>query len=266
MKFIIFIHLLIFFTNCFSQKEKDGKHQIDSLKIVIESLKIDTSKYLKENKQYKIDLSNNNTKNESLNTNIKNVNDVFLKSLFVDKYMNNSAYLKTTDLSSIDDKSKIEKWNLLLKSLEKTTVGIDTLTEIKKALDFNTNYLKLFEIKSEIFSQKYDSLSNSNAINVIENLPKLNEDCKLNETKTKIENLLKNYEINSCALKNNLDLLIDKDQSLIQSIYRKYENDIRFSEYKYLLEVIKSIKKDVNSYTIEDLGPCKLKVIDVKPK
>jgi hypothetical protein len=255
MKNLLFINLFIFSTFCFSQ---DEKKEIESLKKVIESLKVDTARYLKENKQLKIDVSNNKSKIETLNGQIKNVNNVFLKSLFIDKYLNNSPYLKTTDLSSTDDRSKIDKWNLLLKSLERTIVDKDTLGEIKKALDFNTNYSKLFEIKSVIFGVKYDSLSMRNALKEIEKLPKLNEDWKLNETKEKIKNLLLNYESNSCLLKEFLDKLKDKDQNLVQTYYIKYENDKRFIDYKYLVDIIKDIKKDVNSYTSEDLAPCKI--------
>jgi hypothetical protein len=262
MKYFILTILSISTTMCFSQlkfkvvktKEKDENHQIDSLNNIIKSLKIDTAKYLKENKELKIDLTNSNSTIKTLNTNIKNVNEVFLKSLFTDKYTNNSTYFKTTDLSTTDDRWKIEKWDLLLKSIEKTTINKDTLVIIKKALDFNMNYSKLFEIKTNILSKKYDLFSTSNAISEIEKLPKLDEEWKLNETKIKIKNLLLNYESNSCLLKEYLDKLKEKDQNTVQPTYTKYEKNELFADYKYLVNIIRDMKRDVNSYTIEDLS------------
>ena len=75
MKKLLFINLFIFSSFCFSQpKDKDGKHQIDSLKNVIKFLKVDTSNYLNKIKQLKIDVNNNKAKIYTLNSNI-NINN-----------------------------------------------------------------------------------------------------------------------------------------------------------------------------------------------
>jgi hypothetical protein len=128
----------------------------------------------------------------------------------------------------------------------------------KYALDFNTNYLKLFEIRKLVLSEKYNEVKYNEAISNIEKLPVLAADDNLDKTKKRMTNLLKNYLENTCLLKIKLDSFRKADQSpVMKQKYSALEKDDHFKDYPYLIQVIKNIKSNVNNYNSEeDLQPC----------
>jgi hypothetical protein len=189
---------------------------------------------------------------------IKETNDIFLREIFENKYINNKTYFKETDLAFEDNTKKFENSNKLINSIKVEEPDVEVLRVCDNAIKFNENYLKLFEIKKSVLSGKYNVAEVNEAIKKIENLPVLEPDSKLNITKNKIVGLLNNYLGNTCLLKKKLDALKNADQSpVIKQKYASLEKDDHFKDYPYLIQVLKNIKSNVNNYNSkEDLQPC----------
>lgn len=184
---------------------------------------------------------------------ISEINRVFLIELFADIYLKNKSYFKETDLGSTDDLEKIKKLAVLISSIKyEESDSIRALCN--KIIDFNNNYLTLFELREKVLAKKYDSLTVSDNLRKIQSLPALDSEAKLNDTKLHMLDLLKNYKENSALLKLNLDKLKKRiDQPALKPSYLKYEKDPKFKDYPYLVSVIVAMKNDVITYTDDDL-------------
>jgi hypothetical protein len=184
---------------------------------------------------------------------INDNNRAFLMELFSDTYLKNKSYFKETDLGSVSDLGEIKQLIVLISSIKyEESDSIKALCN--KIIDFNNNYLTLFDCKEKVLSKKYDSLTVSDNLKKIQSLPALDSDFKLNKTKLYMLDLLKNYKENSALLKVSLDRLKKKiDQPALKPSYLKYEKDPKFKDYPYLVSVIVAMKDSVISYTDDDL-------------
>jgi hypothetical protein len=191
-----------------------------------------------------------------LKKSIKEINVVFLREIFDNKYVN-KPYLLETDLGTDDISSRIENSNVLIRSILLDDTNKEVFEICNRALNFNKNYLKLFQIKNNVLAEKYDSIKVNEAIKEIELLPALDVDSKLDITKKRMVNFLKNYQENMCLLKKTLDAYKKADQStVLKQKYTALEKDERFKDYPYLVLTIKKIKNSVVDYTNDDLQPC----------
>ncbi len=262
MKKITLIILLIT-SNVFAQTDysKSSKEELVN-KIKAKEVQIeDLKKSLMEEKKEKEKKSNDNIAKTNaeivaLKKIIEETNTVFLREIFDAKYIKNTNYFKETDLTIENNTEKFKNSNVLINSIKLNETN-SVLDVCNKALDFNKNYLTLFDIRDNVLNKKFDEIKVLEAIKIIENLPELESESKLNIKKLKIVNLLKNYSENICLLKNNLDKLkIQKDQKSLAPTYLKLEKEGRYKDYPFLQSIISEMKKDVNSYTDDDLQSC----------
>ena len=232
--------------------------EIKSLKEKLESEKTAKEKVIpKQNNAGNLEIA-------ALKKSIKETNAVFLKEIFDNKYVN-KPYLIDTDLVPEDIITRIENSNVLIRSILLDDTNREVFDVGNKALAFNSNYLKLFEIRKNVLSQKYDAVKVEEALKEIEKLPALEANSKLENTKIKISNMLKNYLDNTCLLKKTLEAYKKADQSaIIKQKYTALEKDERYKDYMYLIETIRKIKNNVNNYTNDDLQPCEVKEKDLK--
>lgn len=218
---------------------------------------------LKSEKKAEVAPKQNNAENSKIaefKKSIKETNAVFLKEIFDNKYVN-KPYLTDTDLAVDDISTRIENSNVLIRSILLDDTNREVFDIGNKALAFNTNYLKLFEIRKNVLGQKYDAVKVEEALKEIEKLPALEVNSKLGNTKTNMSNFLKNYLENTCLLKKTLEAYKKADQSaIIKQKYTALEKDERYKDYPYLIETIRKIKNNVNNYTNDDLQPCEFKV------
>jgi len=184
---------------------------------------------------------------------INDNNRVYLMKLFSNTYLKNKSYFKETDLGSAIDSGVIQKLTVLISSIKyEESDSIRALCN--KIIDFNNNYLTLFDCREKVLSKKYDSLTVSDNLKKIQSLPALDSDFKLNQTKLYMMDLLKNYKENSALLKVKLNNLKGaEDQQALKKLYLKYEKDPKFKDYPYLVSVIVAMKDSVISYTDDDL-------------
>jgi hypothetical protein len=224
--------------------------EIEKLKTTLKNEKVTNDKIVKENS------STLNKEIAELKKIIKETNTTFLREIFDNKYIKNESYFKDTDLANEDNTKKFENSNILINSIKVDESNREVLDVCNKAINFNNNYLKLFEIRETILNTKYDSKV-IDAIKIIGSLPELDLDSKLHNTKTKILDLLKNYKENTCLLKSSLEKLkTNMDQKSLAPTYLKLEKDVRFKDYPYLVSIISEMRINMNSYTNDDLQPC----------
>ncbi|MEN9303373.1 MAG: hypothetical protein RL264_1802 [Bacteroidota bacterium] len=242
-----------------NNKEIKAENSIDSSSIY----KAEISKLKNEikNKEQIINFftSKNNALKDSLNYSlsvINEINTIWLKDMFVKKFMDNSDYFTTKDLAKEDDRYKNRNYDLLAKSLIINKVTKDTLIICNQLLNFNKAYLTLYEIRENVLNQKYDSLKVDKAIKQINSIKDLDPTWQLSKTKQLYFDLLSNYRSNV----QDLILELEKrkrnpEQKSDYSIkeYNKLESNPKFNRYPYLLKVIREMKNDVNSYTEDDL-------------
>jgi hypothetical protein len=260
----ITILLIIVSTSLFAQQDY-SKLSKEELIIIIntkekEAKKINESleKEKSENKQKATDGRSKSDKEIiKLKKIIKETNGTFLREIFDNKYIKNVSYFKDTDLANEDNTKKFENSNVLINSIMVDELDDETLKVCKYGLDFNKNYLKLFEIRKTVLSEKYNEAKYNEAISEIEKLPVLESDNNLDKTKKRITNLLKNYLENTCLLKTKLDSYKKADQSpIMKQKYAALEKDDHYKDYPYLIQVIRNIKTNVTNYSKEDLQPC----------
>ena len=232
--------------------------EIKSLKEKLEREKTAKEKVIpKQNNPENIEIA-------ALKKSIKETNAVFLKEIFDNKYVN-KPYLMDTDLASEDITTRIENSNVLIRGILLDDTNREVFEIGKKALAFNTNYLKLFEIRKNVLGKKYDAVKVEEALKEIEKLPALEVNSKLGNTKTNMSNFLKNYLENTCLLKKTLEAYKRADQSaIIKQKYTALEKDEHYKDYPYLIETIRKIKNNLNNYTNDDLQPCEVKEKEVK--
>ena len=232
--------------------------EIKSLKEKLESEKTAKDKVIpKQNNAENLEIA-------ALKKSIKETNAVFLKEIFDNKYVN-KPYFMDTDLASEDITTRIENSNVLIRGILLDDTNRKAFDVGNKALAFNTNYLKLFEIRKNVLGQKYNAAKVEEAIKEIEKLPALETNYKLESTKNNISNFLKNYLENTCLLKKTLEAYKKADQSaIIKQKYSVLEKDEHYRDYPYLIETIRKIKNNVNNYTNDDLQPCEVKEKEVK--
>lgn len=217
MKKITFLFLIIsssIFAQDYSKYSKEELIKIINSK---ENTLKESNRFLEkeklENKKKALDGTNKSSEETiKLKTVIKETNIAFLRESFENKYVKNKTYFKDTDLVDEDNTNKFEKANVLINSIMVDEVQNEVLNICKYALDFNKNYLKLFEIRKSVLSEKYNEAKLNEALNEIEMLPILELNSKLDITKKRITNVLKNYIDNTCLLKKKLDALKNADQ------------------------------------------------------
>lgn len=272
MKKITLVILLIT-SNIFAQTDysKSSKEElvnkIKAIEVQIEDLKKSLVEEKKEKeKKSKDNIGKINAEIVVLKKIIEETNTVFLREIFETKYIKNTNYFKETDLTIENNTEKFKNSNVLINSIKLNETNSD-LDVCNKALDFNKNYLTLFDIRDNVLNKKFDEITVLEAIKTIENLPELESESKLNIKKMKIVNLLKNYSENICLLKNDLDKLKKlKDQKSLAPTYLKLEKESRYKDYTFLQLIISEMRKDVNSYTNDDLQPCEeVKIIVETP-
>lgn len=272
MKKITLVILLIT-SNIFAQTDysKSSKEElvnkIKAIEVQIEDLKKSLVEEKKEKeKKSKDNIGKINAEIVALKKIIEETNTVFLREIFETKYIKNTNYFKETDLTIENNTEKFKNSNVLINSIKLNETNSD-VDVCNKALDFNKNYLTLFDIRDNVLNKKFDEITVLEAIKTIENLPELESESKLNIKKMKIVNLLKNYSENICLLKNDLDKLKKlKDQKSLAPTYLKLEKESRYKDYPFLQSIISEMRKDMNSYTNDDLQPCvEVKIIVETP-
>lgn len=260
ISFLLFIISASIFAQDYSKSNKDALIVIinskeNEIKKINKSLEDEKSENKKKASNGKVMSSEETTNLKKI---IKQTNTTFLREIFDNKYVNNKTYFIETDLANEDNTKKFENSNVLINSIMVDEADNEVLKVCKYALDFNKNYLKLFEIRKSVLGEKYNEVTYKEAISNIEKLPVLEADNKLDKTKKRITNLLKNYLENTCLLKNKLDSYKKADQSpVIKQKYNALEKDDHFKDYPYLIQVLKNIKSNVINYNSkEDLQPC----------
>lgn len=263
MKKITFL-LIILSSSLFAQQDYSKLSKEELILIIntkekeIKKINESLEKEKSENKQKTTDGRSKSDKEiTKLKKTVKETNSTFLREIFDNKYIKNESYFKDTDLTNEDNTKKFENSNVLINSIMVDELDDEPLKVCKYALDFNKNYLKLFEIRKTVLSEKYNEAKNNEAISEIEKLPVLESDNNLDKTKKRITNLLKNYLDNTCLLKTKLDSYKKADQSpVIKQKYAALEKDDHYKDYPYLIQVIRNIKTNVTNYSKEDLQPC----------
>ncbi len=187
---------------------------------------------------------------------IKDNNNYWLKDLFDKKYTD--TYFEETDIENDDITQKINKSNVYINSIKSVEEDKEVINRCNLALDFNENYKTLYAIKNSILNEKYNEKNVKDAIIAIEKLPKLKADTKLDKSKTRILNILKNYLDNTCSLKKKLDEWKNADckSSAMQKLFTLLENDDSYKQYGYLVKVIRKMKNNKIDYTNDDLQSC----------
>jgi hypothetical protein len=279
MKTLFILTFILIVSSIFSQNNKS--EDVDSLQVSMEICRkckrpliensIDSSLIFKDEiSKLKSDLENKNQSNNSLVIKnkslqdsinrsllvINDINTIWLKGMFVKKFIDNSDYFTTTNLSNEDDRYKNRNFDLLSKSLILSKVTGDTLKICSQVLNFNKAYIMLYEIRENVLNQKYDSLKVDKAIKQINSIKDLDPTWQLSKTKQLYFDLLSNYRSNV----QDLILELEKrkrnpEQKSDYNIkeYNKLENNPKYNRYPYLLKVIREMKNDVNSYTDDDL-------------
>lgn len=250
------------FTQAKPQDYSDIKKHEELRKYCIDKDK-EISRLTIENNSLKDEIKKKTSNNNASELNdlkelIKNINSVFLRDIFEDKYIKNDKYFTETDLAleKEDDTQKFRNSNTLINSVKIDEMDPFLKQICYKALDFNENYLKLFTIRKEVLFQKYDSEKVNHAIKEIDSLPVLENNSKLFFTKEKIKNYLENYFKRTCELKSALEDLI-KNPFQTPTHKQKYDNlKNKYKAYPYLIQVIERVKNDVSNYSKNDLQPC----------
>jgi hypothetical protein len=224
------------------------ENMLKSSKIEIEKLVKDKLE-IKENNSYQLEIA-------ILKKSIKETNSIILRELFDDKYIKEPFLIKT-DLAKDDITSRIKNSNILITSIRLDETNKDVFYICEQALDFNLNYLKLFEIRKSVLSQKYDSLKVKKALKDIDSLPNLILNSKLDITKKRISILLQSYLENNCSLKEKLDRYkLGGNTESMKVKYTALEKDDQFKDYPYLVQIIQKIKNNPDDYSNDDLQSC----------
>lgn len=265
MKKGILFFLLISFSG-FSQNLDYSKMSKEELIKIINSKEneIKKNKELAVANENKAKASGNNdaecrNKLVKVQETIKKTNEIFLKDIFIGKYVTDKNYFNQTDLTTEVNTKKFENSNVLINSILIDESSSKEEKEIgKKALGFNDNYLTLFKIRETVLNVKYNKENVAKAISDISKLPTLESDSKLEASKNRTRNYLENYLKSTCELKIILEKLKkNPDQnSVFKQQYSKLENKEEYKAYPYLIQVIKKIKNNVKDYSNDDLQPC----------
>jgi hypothetical protein len=263
MKKITFLFFILS-ASLFAQQEYSKLNNQDLIKIINakETEKSTLKASLEREKKEKDKILNESSSKKNkeiaeLKKIIQDINKTILREIFDNKYIKNESYFKDTDLANDDNTKKFENSNVLINSIMVDELDDETLKVCKYALDFNKNYLKLFDIRKSVLSEKYNEDKYNEAISEIEKLPVLESDNNLDKTKKRITNLLKNYLENTCLLKTKLDSYKKADQSpIMKQKYTALEKDDHYKDYPYLIQVIRNIKANVTNYSKEGLQPC----------
>jgi hypothetical protein len=271
--------LLLFSSVAFSQKKPQDysiiKNIDDLKKICVDSdiiiaAQINTIAKLEKEKN---DLISKKGDSISILKNIiKETNTVFLREIFDEKYIKNQNYFNDTDLAIDDNTQKFRNSDVIIKSVMVDEHDSSVKEKCKYALEFNKTYLKLFDIRKNVLSVKYDSIKVNEAIKDIKRLYPLDGNSKLEATKNRIQSHLENYLERTCELKKILEQLKkNPDQTpVFKQQYTKLESKEDYKDYPYLIQIIRKIKNSRNDYSNDDLQPCediKKPTIDsVKPE
>lgn len=183
----------------------------------------------------------------------------WLKEVFIDKYITNKNYFLESNIPVNNDdytelKKNFDQYDIIIKSVLASNPTNEHQAVAQKALDFNESYLTLLRIRDEILPLQYSEEVVIKTLQQLDTLPKLQAG-KLQETKTKIIGLLKNYNERNCMLKLELDNFSKVDQEVAKAKYKGFEKDARFKDYPYFIKILQDIQKNVNLYTADSL-PC----------
>jgi hypothetical protein len=250
----LFISTAIFAQDYSKLKNSQLVDSINEKSRIIKELKNTISEL-----KYQLELLNKKegSKNlEKFKNIIKDNNNYWLKDLFDKKYTD--TYFAETDLENDDITQKINKSNVYINSIKSVEEDKEVIERCNLALDFNENYKTLYDIKNSVLNEKYNEKNVNDAIRAIEKLPKLKADTKLDKSKTRILNTLKNYLDSTCSLKKKLDGWKNADckSPAMQKSFTLLENDDSYKEYGYLVKVIRKMKNNKIDYTNDDLQPC----------
>ena len=253
------LSFLFISTSIFAQDYSKLKNPqlVDSITKKDKTIK-DLNKTISELKK-QVELLNKNEDSRNLDkfkSIIKDDNKFWLKDLFDKKYTD--SYFAETDLESEDISQKIEKSNVYIISIMSVETNKEIIEKCNLALEFNKNYKALYTIKNTVLSEKYNQKNVTEAISAIENLPKLKTDSKLDKSKTRILNTLKNYLDSTCSLKKKLDGWKNAEckSPAMQKLFTSLEKDDSYKGYDYLVKVIRKMKSNKIDYTNDDLQPC----------
>ena len=250
----LFISTAIFAQDYSKLKNPQLVDTINNKNSTIKKLKTTISEL--KNQVESLNKKNDSNSLEKFKSIIKDDNDFWLKDLFEKKYTD--TYFKETDLESEDISKKIEKSNVYINSIKSVEEKKEVIEKCNLALDFNENYKTLYAVKNSVLNEKYNEKNVNEAISSIEKLPKLKVDAKLEKSKTRILNTLKNYLDSTCSLKKKLDGWKNADckSPAMQKSFTSLENDDFYKEYGYLVKVIRKMKNNKIDYTNDDLQPC----------
>lgn len=265
--FTIVVFSGICFQKSYSQSVTQLKEQmtvlndsINKLNKVLKSQLVTDSLFQEEIKNQKKTIILTRDSISNLNRSVKEINNLWLRDLLFNKYQLNDNYFITKDLSKEEDKLKLTKIDACAKSLIVEGVKGDTLKICQKVIEFHKIYLMLSNIQENVVTQKYDSLNVKKALLEIESSQmQLDKSSKLFISSSNQKDLLLNYKSRCCDLKIELEKLKKMEQTAPFTI-KKYNDlltDVRFVKYEYLINIIKEMKNNVNSYTDEDLEICK---------
>lgn len=223
MKKGILFFLLISFSG-FSQNLDYSKMSKEELIKIINSKEneIKKNKELAVANENKAKASGNNdaecrNKLVKVQETIKKTNEIFLKDIFIGKYVTDKNYFNQTDLTTEVNTKKFENSNVLINSILIDESSSKEEKEIgKKALGFNDNYLTLFKIRETVLNVKYNKENVAKAISDISKLPTLESDSKLEASKNRTRNYLENYLKSTCELKIILEKL---KRTLIKTLF-----------------------------------------------
>ena len=192
---------------------------------------------------------NENVNSEIINKTLQSVNNIWIREIFENKYIKNENYFRDTDLlESVEQKNRVNNSNIMITSIKLFTNNADTLKLCIKALDFNKNYLELYNVKyGNSLKVKYNKESIAQIINGINNLPKIDTLSKLNITKFKIKELYENYEVKY----NSLKVLINNNKEINPFVIEQFSvQEKNNKEYPYLLELINKAKNGTYEFEV----------------
>ena len=185
----------------------------------------------------------------------------YLKERFELNFSDN-VYLSQDIFDDNEFESKFPKIESLVNAIKYVAENItfDDVSKSKciKILDFNTNYLKLKDIKKNVLTKKYDSLSIRKTLKEISQLPELDSNISplLYNRRILTIALLNNYSLRTRELKTLLDKLsrADQNSNFTKSDYKSLEKSKLYENYPFLLNVIRTIQKNVLLYVPDELS------------
>lgn len=259
-KNMLTLSLLLLSFSVLSQSKDELNIELQNSKKIIVNLEKEVKALKKKSERLETAQINSDSENEELKGLLTVTTNRWLKPVFIDKYMK-TGYFENTELANseedFDEIIKIfHQYDLIIRSVKVTANSEDTIRLAQKALNFNENYLRLFEIRRDVLAEKFTKENVELALVKMESLPALEKNSNLQKTKEDFRALLLNYEDSTCSLKENLFHLIQADQTTVttKKMYNDFLTQKKYASYPYLVGVINKLQKNVIMYTPEDLS------------